>query len=546
METAVPPSFLCPIGKEIMRDPVTTVDGHSYERASIERWLARNSTSPATGTELHSKTLAPNHALRNSMEEWLSANFKLVPRTAIDFDEAAIAGGSFKSVHVGTVKGRSERIAVLRMRAGRSCEEEAAKLVRLARHPSLVRYVGVCTEGPEQLLLTELAPLGSLTKFLEGHEDEDEVTLAHKLEMLKQISAGMIALSGAGLVHRDLAARNILVFAFDAGNPEATVVKITDFGLAVDREYETHATVEGEGAPLRWMPPEALRRRRFSEKSDVWAFGVMAWELLTGGDMPYAFIDSLEAVAERVCGGERLARPALSPDALWRLLQRTWAPSPAERPTFAEIAGELAHMQHEMEEEREEDEEEEKEEGRMRIFIRPFVRGKSRAQTNIMLDVEPCDSIDNIKWKILGANGISPFMQRLIFAGRELEDGYSLSDYHIHHHSALYLLISFERSTLAEFAGELTESQRERDGEEDASKILIMPLASGESRARVSIVLEIEPFDSIENIKWKILGATGTPSSKQCLFSTGRVRNTCTSLSDYIIQHHSTLYLVSF
>ena len=75
-----------------------------------------------------------------------------------------------------------------------------------------------------------------------------------------------------------------LLFAFDASNPAATRVKITDFGLAVDRLYQTHAYgAQNEDVPFRWMPPEALKKRRFSEKSDVWAFGVTAWELLRTG-----------------------------------------------------------------------------------------------------------------------------------------------------------------------------------------------------------------------------------------------------------------------
>jgi len=345
MDSSAPPSFLCPIGSGIMRDPVTCADGHSYDRANIERWLATHKTSPKTGAQLPNNALTQNHALRNAIEEWLSANFKLVPRSAVTFDGGVLAHGSFKTVHRGRLRGRSERIAVLRMKAGGSCEEEAATLVKLGRHPSLVRYLGLCTEGPDQLLLTELAPHGSLDQFLEAREDE--VTMAHKLKMLEQICAGMAALSGAGMVHRDLATRNILVFAFDARDPAATVVKITDFGLAVDRHYQTHATVQGEAVPFRWMPPEALQRRRFSEKSDVWAFGVTAWELLTGGQIPFAFIASNEAVAERVCGGERLKRPGECPDALWALMLRMWAERPADRPTFAEVADAISdHAPH--------------------------------------------------------------------------------------------------------------------------------------------------------------------------------------------------------
>jgi tyrosine-protein kinase shark len=344
MDSLAPSSFLCPIDQDIMRDPVTCADGHSYQRDSIELWLATHNTSPKTGAQLSNKTLTPNHALRNAIEEWLSANFKLVPRSAVTFDEQAIAHGSFKSVHRGTLQGCSELIAVLRMRNGGSCEEEAKTLVKLGRHPDLVRYFGLCTEGPDQLLLTELAQYGSLDHFLESHEGQ--VTLQHKLKMLEQICAGMIAITRMKMIHCDLATRNILVFAFDASNPAGTRVKITDFGLSVDRLYQTHAYgAQNQDVPFRWMPPEALRKRRFTEKSDVWAFGVTAWELLTDGEVPYGFIASTEAVAERVCGGERLTRPGECPDALWALLQRTWAERPADRPTFVEVAEALVVLQ---------------------------------------------------------------------------------------------------------------------------------------------------------------------------------------------------------
>ena len=71
---------------------------------------------------------------------------------------------------------------------------------------------------------------------------------------------------------------------------------------------QSYASVPGQRIPFRWMSPEALSKRRFSQASDVWAFGMMVWEMLTDGDMPFAFIAEDAIVAERVCGGERLPR----------------------------------------------------------------------------------------------------------------------------------------------------------------------------------------------------------------------------------------------
>ena len=75
----VPPSFLCPITMDLMREPVTCADGHSYERAAIERWLEKgHRTSPSTGAELPHKTLTPNHTMRKTIEEWRDQHFTTV------------------------------------------------------------------------------------------------------------------------------------------------------------------------------------------------------------------------------------------------------------------------------------------------------------------------------------------------------------------------------------------------------------------------------------------------------------------------------------
>ena len=70
----VPPQYLCPITGEVMEDPVTTADGHAYERAAIAQWLQAHDTSPVTNEQLPNRELAPAHALRQLIEEFVAAN----------------------------------------------------------------------------------------------------------------------------------------------------------------------------------------------------------------------------------------------------------------------------------------------------------------------------------------------------------------------------------------------------------------------------------------------------------------------------------------
>ena len=95
-----------------MRDPQSCADGHSYEKEAIITWLQSHATSPVTNKRLTRKTLFPNHALRNSIEEWLALTFKQVARGDIIMGRR-IGTGSAKSAFEGTYKGN--KVAVLQV-----------------------------------------------------------------------------------------------------------------------------------------------------------------------------------------------------------------------------------------------------------------------------------------------------------------------------------------------------------------------------------------------------------------------------------------------
>ena len=161
-----------------------------------------------------------------------------------------------------------------------------------------------------------------------------------------QVASGMQALAAAKLVHRDLATRNVLVFGYSNGDATLTLVKVADFGLTVNAYTATYKVVEGGPKPTRWLSPEALQRDKYSELSDVWAFGVFCWEVLTDATIPYRGLGLIKSadddVIAYVTGGGRLPRPQGSPGALWSLMKSCWADARKDRPTFAQVVATLS------------------------------------------------------------------------------------------------------------------------------------------------------------------------------------------------------------
>ncbi|XP_065661251.1 uncharacterized protein LOC100201536 isoform X5 [Hydra vulgaris] len=145
-----------------------------------------------------------------------------------------------------------------------------------------------------------------------------------------QIASGMEYLGKANLVHRDLAARNILVGS--EGN-----IKISDFGLARKiKDEKIYVSTTSRPLPLKWMSVEAILHSSFTPYSDVWSYGIVLFEIVTLGGIPYSNVRNSE-LGHLLKNGYRIEKPENCGEQMYDLMQKCWNENPLLRPTFTEL-----------------------------------------------------------------------------------------------------------------------------------------------------------------------------------------------------------------
>uniref|UniRef100_A0A6I8PJL7 Tyrosine-protein kinase receptor n=1 Tax=Ornithorhynchus anatinus TaxID=9258 RepID=A0A6I8PJL7_ORNAN len=270
-----------------------------------------------------------------------------------------LGSGAFGEVYEGTAldilgEGSGEtKVAVKTLKKGATDQEKMeflkeAHLMSKFDHPNILKQLGVCLFNEPQYLILELMEGGDLLTYLRRARvptfQAPLLSLVDLVELCVDISEGCVYLEKMHFIHRDLAARNCLMSVKDYGSLSRKV-KIGDFGLARDVYKQDYYRKRGEGLlPIRWMAPESLVDGIFTTRSDVWAFGVLVWEILTLGHQPYPGQSNLE-VLHLVQTGGRLEKPRACPSSLWDLLSQCWADDPSQRPSFGHLRDSLRNLQ---------------------------------------------------------------------------------------------------------------------------------------------------------------------------------------------------------
>jgi len=210
------------------------------------------------------------------------------------------------------------------------------------KHPNIVSTLGLYEDPAtnQQYIVTELYVLGNLRDFLIS--EFTNLTLADLLHLAKGVAAGCAYLSEAKIVHRDLAARNVLVTKQEG----CYDVRVSDFGLSrsVQNSYYL-ATSSKMKFPFKWTAIEAVKFGRYSEKSDVWSYGILLYEIFEFGMEPYVGLSNEETIT-RVSEGYRLPCPASCPKPIYEeVMLPCWNDDPNKRPSFKQIFERLSRIE---------------------------------------------------------------------------------------------------------------------------------------------------------------------------------------------------------
>ena len=198
--------------------------------------------------------------------------------------------------------------------------EEAALMAQFD-HPYVTGLIGVVTIGAPLLVVMEYCEHGSFNHYLAKNDLANHV----KVMLAADCADGLAYLASIKLVHRDVAARNVLVSS-------ERRAKIADFGMSRETVNSEYYRSKGGQLPIRWTAPEALEEQKFSEKSDVWSYGVLLHEIWTKAELPYKEMDNRRVWVE-VLAGYRLPCPPGCPQEVHAIMMQCWQ-DPHERPTF--------------------------------------------------------------------------------------------------------------------------------------------------------------------------------------------------------------------
>lgn len=353
-----------PEKKTVVSPPRTKIDGGT---AGGYNWLRKQKSfanlartnsmelQPTTKKNNNKKVKFPDMKRSASWAYFVELSQSEVPQLEMEVPEQFVcdmsalflgqkfASGNHSRLYQGVYNDQDVAVKLLRLD---SCEDSAIA-TRLERqfmqevhclsqlhHPNIVQFVAASWKPPVCCLIMEYVPGGSLRAFLRKYEP-GSIPVKTIISMALDVALGMEYLHSQGIVHRDLKSENLVL-------TDNLHLKLTDFGVGcLETECDLRSADTGT---YRWMAPEMISHKHYSKKVDVYSFGIVLWELVTGL-LPFQNMTPVQVAYAVVNKNMRPPTPDDCPLPLRNLMEQCWNSSPEQRPCFYQIVQTLEDLE---------------------------------------------------------------------------------------------------------------------------------------------------------------------------------------------------------
>ncbi|XP_069391281.1 tyrosine-protein kinase receptor TYRO3 isoform X2 [Paralichthys olivaceus] len=318
--------------------------------SSVSFTAARSFSRNCAVHESTLDSLGINNELKNKLQD------VLIPERLITLGHM-LGKGEFGSVREAFLKAEDTSVQKVAVKVLKSditssgdieqCLKEAANMKDF-HHPNVIQLIGVSLHRrqgqrlPIPMVVLPFMKHGDMHTFLllsRLGEQPFDLSLHTLVQFMLDISRGMEYLSSRNIIHRDLAARNCML-------DENMTVCVADFGLSkkiYSGDYYRQGSVSK--LPVKWIALESLADNLYTTQSDVWAFGVTMWEIMTRGQTPYPGVENSE-IYEFLIKGERLKKPPDCRNDIYDIMHSCWSPVPKCRPSFQHLVRQLEALWH--------------------------------------------------------------------------------------------------------------------------------------------------------------------------------------------------------
>lgn len=310
-----------------------------YCRARRARLLKKGLITEADDGECLKDPLVGNEdiPMQNGicLDQWLFPREDLKEQVTLGRGKM---GRIFRAKAIGVKEDASEKVVVVKEFDGEIEEYKndfhlEVEMFSQLNHDYVVHLIGVTTDSHPYYIISDYSELGDLKQHLTSGFD---ISSSARLHMAFCIASGMEYLIKLHYIHRDLAARNCIPYVTNN-------VKVSFLSICEDLYHDDYYLLNSIPVPLRWLSPEAIRSEAYSEKSDVWSFGVTMWEIFSGGKTPYSDCKN-DKVLDGVCKELRLPMPRGCPQNVFGIMKQCWIADSNQRPSFEELTSLISEI----------------------------------------------------------------------------------------------------------------------------------------------------------------------------------------------------------